>query len=390
VGQSDQAGRVRICYLIGSLKRCGTAVHLFGVLRNLDRSRYTPWVVGLAEPGPVAEDIRSLGVEVDQFDLRSIYAPATLRTAFWLARKIRRTRVEVVQSYLFFDNLIGPLAARLGGAPVVITGRRTVDEWETPRHRRLYRLTNSQVNQIVVVSEEVRQSVLRWERVEPAKVTLITNAQSRETLLARTDPADDPALAELRAVTDGGFLFGTVGNVRPIKGHDLFVQAFARVREVCPNSHVVIVGGGPSLPLIEAMVKERGLESSVHLVGHRANVAGFLDLFDAFVLPSRAEGMSNALLEALIFGKPVISSRFGLPRNGRGEDVVLGVEAGNVDELAQAMIRVCREPELRRTLSENAREYTAETMDERGMVRAYQDLYEGLLATPSAMRGGRP
>lgn len=370
---------VRICYLIGSLMRCGTAIHLLAVLRNLDRRRFTPWVVGLAENGEIADDIAALGIEVHQLDLHSIYEPRTMRSLARLASRIRRTRTAIVQSYLFFDNVVGVVAGRAGGARAIITGRRTVDDWESPRHRRIYSLTNPFVDRIVAVSDEVAASVRRLERVDPRKIRLIRNSQSRATLQARSDASEDVALAALKERTRGGFVFGTVGNVRPIKGHDLLVRAFALIRARHPEAHLVIVGSGPFLGEVRRLAEDLGVAAAVHLEGRRANIFGYLESFDAFVLPSRAEGMSNALLEALLLEKPAISTRFGLPVAADGTEVVLGADPENTAELAGAMERVLVDGDLRARLSRAARAYVEAVMDETGMVRAYEALYEELL-----------
>jgi L-malate glycosyltransferase len=372
---------VRICYLIGSLERCGTSVHLLGFLRRLDRTRFEPWVVGLAEPGPIADAIRALGIEVHAFSMKSIFSLSALRFFFWLTWRIRRTRTTIVQSYLFLENLIGPLSARLGGARIVITGRRTVDDWESPRHRQAYRLTRGLVDHIAVVSPEVAESVYKLEGTPPSRVTIIRNAQSRETLLARADSSEDALLADLDRKFAGGFVFGTVGNVRPIKGHDIFVQAFERVHRRHPGTHLVIVGGiPPGPPEIEKLIASLGLTEVVHLPGLRANIAGFMDRFSVFVLPSRAEGMSNALLEALILGKPVIATSYGLPKGADGLDVVLSVPPGEVDALEEAMERVMTDDALRASLASRGRVYAEATMNEARMVREYEKLYEELLA----------
>jgi L-malate glycosyltransferase len=372
---------VRICFLIGSLERCGTSVHLLGLLRRLDRTRYQPWVVGVAERGPMAQAIRNLGIEVHDFQLGTLFSMTAWKFFFWLAWRIRRSGTSIVQSYLFLENILGPLAARLGGARWVITGRRTVDEWESPRHLLAYRLTNPLVDRIAVVSPQVEASVRRWERVSPRKIVVVANAQSQETLAARTDPDEAEILQELDRKMGGGFVFGTVGNVRPIKGHDIFLRAFQKVLSRHPGIHLVLVGGmlpeaPPDLP---RMVRELGMDDSVHLVGLRNDVAGFMNRFSVFVLPSRAEGMSNALLEALLLGKPVIATRFGLPRMEDGSEVVLAVEPGDEAALAEAMERVMLDRDLRDSLAARARTYAATVMDEAAMVRKYEQLYKELL-----------
>jgi len=366
---------VPVCYVIGSLHRCGTAVHLLSLLRNIDRSRFEPWVVSLVQRGPIADDIRSLGIEVVEYHISRVYRPSAVTTCLDLARRIRQSRTPIVQTYVFLDNVVGLIAGRLGGARAVIGGRRTVDEWESPRHRQIYRLLNGMVDRIVVVSAEVEQSVMRWEKLRAEKIALIPNAQSRATLDSRTDPEDQRFLAGLDERIRGGFVFGTVGNVRPIKGHDILVRAFARVRERHREAHLVIVGSGGSLPQIEALVERLGLHESVHLAGRRTDVAAFLERMDVFVMPSRAEGMSNAMLEAMLLDLPVVATQFPDPES----DAVLRVAPEDDAALAEAMGRVMTDHGLRDRLRESARRYIAARCNEVEMARAYEALYDELV-----------
>jgi glycosyltransferase involved in cell wall biosynthesis len=377
----------RICYIIGSLEWCGTAVHLLAFLRELDRTRFDPWVVCLVESGPVGDEIRKLGIRVDDYRLRSGYSlPAALALGRMVA-DLKRTRTDIVQSYLFLDNIFAAFAGRAARVRAIVTGRRTVDEWERPHRVRAYRLTNALIHRIAVVSPQVEASVLACERPPRRKVTLVRNALSREVLLARKSPEDEPALQALRRDAEGGFVYGTVGNIRHIKGHDVFVRAFADVVARRPDSHLVIVGDGVSRPEIEALVASLGLARSVHLVGKRTNVAAFLERFDVFVLPSRAEGMSNALLEAMLFGKASISSRFGLPVSPDGRDVVLPVDAGDPKALAAAMLRLRDDAALRAEMSSRAKAFAESIMDVGRMAREYEALYDDLV--PGRHSAGR-
>lgn len=374
-----EGAAVPVCYVIGTLEWCGTSVHLLAFLRELDRSRFDPWVVCLVDPGPAADAIRALGIRVDAYALRSGYSLEALSALARLAREIRRTRTRIVQGYLFLDNLYATFAGRAGGASAVITGRRTVDEWEKPHRRKAYRLTNRLVSRIAVVSDEVEASVLKWERPPEGKVRLIRNALSRDLLFARTDPADAAALDELEGRVAGGFLFGTVGNSRPIKGHDVLVEAFAPVAADYPDTHLVIVGDGPSRPDLERRIRALDLEGRVYLAGSRTNVAAFLERLDVFVLPSRAEGMSNALLEAMMLGKPSIATPFGLPKDAGGRAAVYPVEAGDPEALGRAMLALRGDAALREDLAGRASAFASTVMDVRRMAREYEALYDTLL-----------
>jgi glycosyltransferase involved in cell wall biosynthesis len=106
-----------------------------------------------------------------------------------------------------------------------------------------------------------------------------------------------------------------VGRLAPEKGLDTLVEAWALVRQAQPSARLTLVGEGPERPALEAKVAALGLAGAVDLPGAAGDVGGPLRAADLFVLPSREEGMSIALLEAMALGLPLVAS--SVPGNRR-------------------------------------------------------------------------
>jgi glycosyltransferase involved in cell wall biosynthesis len=102
-----------------------------------------------------------------------------------------------------------------------------------------------------------------------------------------------------------------VGNLRPVKGVDILIDAWPHVISRCPEARLVIVGDGPKRVEWQARVAELGLADSVRFVGAQADPREFYWAADIFVLPSRSEGLPNVILEALSAGLPCVASRVG-------------------------------------------------------------------------------
>jgi len=183
---------------------------------------------------------------------------------------------------------------------------------------------------------------------------------------------DEPSCSHERR--DGFVMF--VGGLRRQKGLDCLLAAFARVEG---EWELYLVGEGPERAMLERKARETGIGDRVHFIGEVEDPSTYYAGARLFVLPSMAEGLSNALLEAMTFGLPVVATRIG-GNVDVIEDGVNGllVEPGNVAEMAQAMSRVLRDESFARYLAVNARrtvlgKYTMERVVEQ-YLRAYRSV----------------
>jgi len=149
-----------------------------------------------------------------------------------------------------------------------------------------------------------------------------------------------------------------LGRLSGEKGHDLLIQAFAKVCSRHPQWILEIVGEGPARPSLEACRRSLGVDETVHLRGLTETPFDELNRADLFILPSRFEGFPNALCEAMAAGVPVIS--FDCPNGPREiiRDNVDGilVPPQDVNALAGAMDRLMSNPEERARLALRAPE----------------------------------
>jgi glycosyltransferase involved in cell wall biosynthesis len=173
-----------------------------------------------------------------------------------------------------------------------------------------------------------------------------------------------------------------VGRLHPQKGLDVLIAAFAEVVRSRPGIgwRLWLLGDGPSRPELETMAQQMGVAQDVKFWGQVDNVSTLLDRADIFVLPSRAEGMSNALLEAMAHGLPCVATRISGNTDliQHGENGLL-VQPESETALAEAMLNLADDEMLRRRVGRAARE-TVETgysMD--SIAQRYVELYDTLL-----------
>lgn len=161
--------------------------------------------------------------------------------------------------------------------------------------------------------------------------------------------------AQLKPRTQSNrFVFGTVANFYPPKDLPRYLEACKIVHSIEPNTTFLILGDGAQRGEIETKRKALGLEQAVQLPGARDDASTILQDFDAFVLPSSKEGMAFALLEAMAARLPCIATDVGAAKWMLADGGVI-VPAMNPIALAEAMLRVMRDENLRAELSQKAR-----------------------------------
>jgi len=222
-----------------------------------------------------------------------------------LARLLRRARVDVVHSHNWGTFLYSVLAARLAGVPIIHGehGKNLSELNETNRPKSwAKRVLGRRVDRLVTVSQAIAAEWTGYG-VPPGKIEWIPNGVDVERFHPR------PEKSELRrtfGLPEGGFLIGSVGRFDPIKNYEVLIEAFARLAPRFPASCLAFLGDGPREPNLRMLADTLGVRDRVFWLGRRPDPQNFLPALDIFVLPSKSEGMSNVVLEAMASGLPVI------------------------------------------------------------------------------------
>jgi glycosyltransferase involved in cell wall biosynthesis len=174
---------------------------------------------------------------------------------------------------------------------------------------------------------------------------------------------------------------GAVANLRPVKAIDRFIRAAVRVLADHPDATFHVAGEGEQRPELERLIAELGLTGRFVLHGAVADVPAFLATLDVAVLCSHAEGMSNAVLEAMAAGRPVVATDVGA--NGhllRGGELGVLVPPGDEAALAGAIRRLLDEPARAARLGEQSRRHVQTHYSRDAMRRRFEDFYARLCA----------
>ena len=359
----------------------GTQTHLLQVFRLLDRSRFRPVLFTLRDGGNLLEATRDAGVEVRTFGMGgSLRNPRDFIGLAKMVKALRELRPGVVHGYLLRGNFHAAVAARLAGVPVLVTSKRGLHRPAGLAERIAVRVAGRLSDTVTGNAPQVLDFTRDVEGLAGVPMAMIPSGIDT----ARFDPAAVAADARGVLRTELGLadkpVVGTAITFRPRKGFRMLFEAMAELRRGLPDAQLVIAGADQMPAEPQELARSLGLEGAVHLLGRRADMPEVLTMLDVFVLPSESEGMSNAILEAMAMGLPVVVTSVG----GAPEVVEEGRSGFLVDypdsaAMAARLLELLRDPSLRRAVGDAARRRVVAAYSATGMVRQIEDLYATLL-----------
>ena len=294
-----------------------------------------------------------------------------LTAALYNATRTRRRRAVVIHTFHghVFDGYFGPLTA---------TAVRVAE-------RNLARLTD----RVVAISLRQKEDLSQRYAVAPsAKIDVVELGLDLSALLELDEDPSDENLGNVRAnvlrsslgLRREHIVFGYVGRFVPIKDLPALVRAFARVAAGAAEARLLLVGDGEERPVVERLITELHLSERVHLVGWQQDLRPVYGAMDAAVISSRSEGTPVALIEAMAAGRPVVA-----PDVGGVADIVadgrtgLVVRPGDPEALANAMLQLARDADLRKRLGCAARREVAARFTVDRLLTATSQLYRDAL-----------
>ena len=314
----------------------------------------------------------------------------------WIAPRVRRLFREIGPAIVHTRNLGAlemALPAAWAGVPVRIHGEHGWDSNDPDGRSRKFRLVRRLyrpfVHKYIALSRHLQCYLTDAIGVPEARIAHICNGVDTQRF--------QPVATQRASITGSPFtstdlwLVGTVGRLQTIKDQVLLARAFARAVAIAPAARsqlrLVIAGDGPLRAEVQQTLREGGVEDIAWLAGERNDVPDVLRGFDAFVLPSRAEGISNTILEAMATALPIIATDVG----GNAELLEEGatgrlIPSQDIDTMAHALLDDFANRDAARERGARARTEVERRFSLNGMVAAYGDLYDELLAGV-ALRG---
>lgn len=361
-----------ILYLSTSSGPGGAERVISNLASSLDPERFRA-ILCLFRPGWIQERSESRGVRTYIIPTQGMM---DWRWALRFKRLLREEQVDLIHSHEFDASVQGTFVAALSGTPLVATVHGKNYFWEKFRRRLAYRWVSRRAT-MVAVSQNLKEFVMEKVGISPDRIKVIYNGVDALPYCDSTDV--EQCRKELR-IPQNDRLVGVVGNLYPVKGHQHLIDGIPAVLKKCPNTSFVFAGRGQLEPELKEQVHRLGLDKRVHFLGLRQDIPRILAMLDVFVQPSLSEGLSMAILEAMIAGKPVVATQVG----GNPELVLEGetgflVPPRDSQALASSLVTLLTNKAQAAQLAEKGKSRAEGQFSLETMVRAYQALYDECL-----------
>jgi glycosyltransferase involved in cell wall biosynthesis len=384
---------IRVVRVIARLNMGGPALHVAYLSSGLrERGYETTLVAGSLARGEesmafVAESLGVPVVTIEQLH-REISPVRDVLAVVRLARLLRAARPQILHTHTAKAGAIGRLAVLLAldaRPPIVVHTfhGHVLRGYFGPLRARLFRLLERWLARVttalVAVSPEVRDDLVALGVAPREKFTVIRLGIELDERVGAGEARRDEMRRLLGIPTDR-FTVGWIGRMTAVKRTDDVLLAFRRLRELGVDACLCMVGDGPDRDQVEHRASELGVVRHCLFLGYQEDVAPFYGAFDAVVLPSGNEGTPVSAIEALAVGRPVVATRVGgIPDVIRdGVDGFL-VEPGAVDELAERLAGIARDPELRARIAAEGRTHVLQRYSVERLLDDVDRFYRSLL-----------
>ncbi|HEX6707560.1 MAG TPA: TIGR03088 family PEP-CTERM/XrtA system glycosyltransferase [Albitalea sp.] len=379
--------RPLIAHVVHRFATGGLENGVVNLINELPARRFRHAVIALTE-------ITDFSRRIQRDDVQFIALNKPAGHGLWIFPRVRALLRELKPAVVHTRNL-GALEmsapAAWAGVPVRIHGEHGWDindpDGRSTKFRLARRMYRPFVHQYVALSRHLAHYLVQHVGATPRHVAQIYNGVDVQRF--RAHPDGRGVIAGSPFASSELWMVGTVGRLQAVKDQVLLARAFVRALELAPEARrrmrLVVAGDGPLRAQVEAVLSDGGVAELAWLAGERHDVPDVMRGLDAFVLPSLAEGISNTILEAMATELPVVATEVG----GNAELLEHGVTgrlvpASDVDAMARALLDDFADPSAARARGVRARAEVERRFSLDGMVAAYGDLYDRLLAKAAA------
>lgn len=337
---------------------------------------FNPMACALRKIGFMGNEVKKAGLEV-----KLIGGLKQNENTFNIVRELidilTEYQIDIVNCHDIGSWFYGVIAGKLIKTKKIIHTRHSFLENRQPKYLFLSKLLSLFTDKIVVVSPEIKHSMISEEHIKEKKIEVIYNGINFEKYQIKSNMQEIRALLNIDKHT---FVTGTVTRFYKVKNIEMQIDMVERLKERIPNlRHLIIAPVDEYGKRMREDIKRKNLENHISLLGFREDIPEILKVLDIFVLTSFSEGTPLVLFEAMASKCVVVASAVGgIPR--LIEHGVNGIlfDVHNLEELCRAVLSLYHNPEVRSQLSEAAMG-SVKRFNIQAMVKEYENVYLKLL-----------
>ncbi len=353
----------------------GAEKQIYELAKGLDKTKFKVTVVSLETYGDSDPKlIEDVGCNFKKIYVKRIYSLSGIMKGFFFKRFLCEQAVDIVMTFHFSSDIWGAFWAKQAGVKSIISNRRDMGFWRSKRHVKAYQWINRSVTRIIVNAKAIAKHISEEEGLSSNKISVIYNG------IHISEIQEDNKVKELRqrlGIKEDQIVVMHVANIKPVKGHEYLIRAFANVVKEKKEAQLVLIGEDLLEGAMQSLAEELGIENYVHFLGKRKDVSELLTVSDICTLPSMSEGLSNAVMEYMLAGKPVVATNVGgNPELVLDERNGFLVEKKNAGQLSSALLKLVNDAELRVNMGKNGYQYIAQSFSITKMIEEYSRLFE--------------
>ena len=363
--------KIKISYIIDDLSIAGAQVHLVRLVKGL-HPEFDIEIISLDSISDRLALQLPQDVKLKRFQMDSVRSHYFFISFFQLISHLRKRKPDIVHTYLNTSNVFGLLAARFSGIKKKIISRRDMGIFQTSRMAKIEALLSRYMAQkVFCVCEAAAKDINKFNYISESKIVIIFNGVDTKIFTPKKF-----------YTTNDKVRFGVVATMNRIeKGHfDFLKAAYLLTYKHHQKAEFWLVGDGPLRQKLEEMTMELNLMENVKFLGLQTNLKPILKKLDVLVVPSYSEGISNAALEGMAVGLPIIATAVdGNIELIDPETTGLLVSPKNPESLANAFLKYIMKNELIKKHGMNARGRVEKLFTIETMIRAYREEYYKLI-----------
>lgn len=368
--------RPRIAQFINNFHLGGTEGQALALAQGL-LGAFDVHLAALKLEGAHLPAAKALGFLPKAFPLaESFVSPRTPWQVARLACWLRARGIDLVHAHDFYTSLLAVPAARMAGIRVVLS-RLDLLHWQSRGQKLALRAASRAADHLIANAEAIERQILREERFPRDRISVIHNGIDLERFDARARAAPEAPLPS----ADGAVVIAHVANMNhAVKAQELLIEVFSWLAPRHPEARLWLIGDGPRRAILERLSADLGLTREIAFLGRRSDVPAILRRCQIGVLASRAEGLSNAIIESMAAGLPMVVTDAG----GNAE-LVANEERGFVVPVDSRLLFAARlealigAPELRAAMGRRARQFVERELGIGRLVARHAAVYRQVL-----------